>query len=228
MFGVESQARLKKSRVLIVGVGGLGCPVALYLAAAGVGEIILVDSERVELSNLNRQILYWTRDVGRLKVDSASEKLRELNPEVRVRAIASYADEDLLERLVPEVDLVIDALDNWKSRFTLNRVCVRHRKPLIHAGVYGLYGQLLVIIPGLTPCLQCIISEELQETRVFPVLGTTPGVLALIQAAEAIKILTGYGKPALNKLIVYDGYTTSFHEIAVQRNPNCKVCGIIR
>lgn len=227
LFGIEGQERLKKSKVLIVGVGGLGSPAALYLAAAGVGEVILVDSEKVELSNLNRQILYWTRDVGRLKVESATEKLRELNPSVKIKSYPRKADEELLDQLVHEADVVIDGLDNWKTRFELNRACVKRRKPLIHAGVYGVYGQLLVVVPGITPCLQCIVVKEPPEKGPLPVLGTTPGLLAMIQVTEAIKILTGYGKPALNKLVLYNGYTMEFQEVPVSRNPSCPVCSSI-
>ncbi|MEM0469455.1 MAG: HesA/MoeB/ThiF family protein [Desulfurococcaceae archaeon] len=225
LFGVEGQEKLKKSRVLVVGVGGLGSPAALYLVATGIGEVILVDSERVELSNLNRQVLYWTRDIGKFKVESASEKLRELNPNVRIRGYSRRADEELLDQLVHEADLVIDGLDNWKTRFMLNRICVKHRKPLIHAGVYGVYGQLLVVVPGITPCLQCVMVKEPPERGPLPVLGTTPGLLAMIQVTEAIKILTGYGEPALNRLIVYNGYTMEFREVTISRNPNCPVCG---
>ncbi|MEM0246268.1 MAG: HesA/MoeB/ThiF family protein [Desulfurococcaceae archaeon] len=225
LFGVEGQEKLKKSRVLVVGVGGLGSPAALYLVATGIGEVILVDSERVELSNLNRQVLYWTRDIGKFKVESASEKLRELNPNVRIRGYSRRADEELLDQLVHEADLVIDGLDNWKTRFMLNRICVKYRKPLIHAGVYGVYGQLLVVVPGITPCLQCVMVKEPPERGPLPVLGTTPGLLAMIQVTEAIKILTGYGEPALNRLIVYNGYTMEFREVTISRNPNCPVCG---
>lgn len=228
LFGIEGQLRLKRSRVLVVGVGGLGTAAALYLVAAGVGHIILVDSERVELSNLNRQILYWTRDIGRLKTEAAVEKLRELNPGVVIETVAARVDERLLRELVPRVDLVIDALDNWETRFLLNRVCVEYRKPLIHAGVQGLYGQLLVIVPGKTPCLQCLIPRQPPETRPFPILGTTAGLMAMLQVTEAIKILTGYGEPSLGRLIVYDGYRMSFHEIKVSRRPDCPVCSMIR
>ena len=224
LFGEKCQEKLKNSRVLVVGVGGLGSPAALYLAAAGVGEIVLVDPERVELSNLNRQILHWTPDIGKLKVESAVEKLSKLNPHVKIKPYAVKADEDFLVQLVPGVDLVIDALDNWRSRLVLNKVCVKYRKPLIHAGVWGLYGQVMVIVPGVTPCLQCVITKEPLEEAPFPVLGSTPGLIAMIQVTEAIKILTGYGKPALNKLILYNGYTMEFHEVQVSRNPKCPTC----
>ncbi len=228
IFGVEGQLKLKRAKVLIVGVGGLGSPAAIYLAAAGVGEIILVDSERVELSNLNRQILHWTRDIGKLKVESAAEKLRELNPNVKTMIIAEHAGEELLDKLVSEADIVIDGLDNWKSRLALNKACVKHGKPLIHAAIHGMYGQLLVVVPGETPCLNCLIIKEPPEVKPFPVLGTTPGLLAMLQVTEAIKLLTGYGRPPLGKLIVYDGYTMKFEEIPVSRNPQCPTCSIIR
>ena len=224
LIGIEGQERLKKSKVLVVGIGGLGSPAALYLAAAGVGEIVLVDSERVEPSNLNRQVLHWTRDIGELKVKSASEKLRELNPNVKIRAYSELADERLLEEVVPQVDVVIDGLDNWSTRFALNRVCVKYKKPLVHAGVYGVYGQALLVVPGITPCLQCIVVKEPPTQRPFPILGPVPGLMAMIQVMEAIKILTGYGRPALNKLIVFNGYSMEFQEISVYRNPSCPVC----
>ncbi|MEM0491934.1 MAG: HesA/MoeB/ThiF family protein [Acidilobaceae archaeon] len=226
LFGIEGQVRLKKSKVLIAGIGGLGCPAALYLVAAGIGEVIIVDSETVELSNLNRQILHWTSDIGRPKVDSAVEKLRILNPDVRIVGIKRVIDEELLESLVPNVDIVIDGLDSWKIRFILNRICVRYKKPLIHAGIHGMYGQLLVVIPGITPCLQCIIPREPPEIKPFPVLGATPGILAMMQVVEAIKLITKIGEPAINKIIVYDGYTMTFREVPVKRNPNCPVCSL--
>lgn len=225
LFGVEGQEKLARSRVLVVGLGGLGSPATIYLAAAGVGELVVVDGGRVELSNLNRQILYTTRDVGRLKVEVAGERLSELNPHVKVVPVAREADENLLEQLVPRVDVVIDGLDNWKTRFIINRICVKYRKTFIHAGVHGVYGQVLVVVPGKTPCLNCLIPKEPSESGTVPVLGPTPGLIAMIQVTEAIKLLTGYGKPALGKLIVYDGYNMTFHEIAIARNPECPVCG---
>lgn len=224
LLGLEGQEKLKKSRILVVGIGGLGSPVSIYLTAAGVGELILVDPGIVELSNLNRQILHWTRDIGRYKTSSAQEKLFELNPNVKITVYPLQADESLLENLVPGVDLVIDALDNWETRLVLNKICVKHRKPLIHGGVSGFYGQVLVVIPGITPCLNCIISTVKKTHETIPVIGPTPGVIAMIQVTEAIKILTGVGKPALNKLIVYNGYNMEFHVLDVSRNPKCPVC----
>jgi len=225
LFGVEGQLRLKNAKVLVVGVGGLGSPISLYLTAAGVGKIILVDSEDVELSNLNRQIIHWSDDVGIPKVLSAVRKLRSLNPEVEVEGIKAHADEELLNTLIAKVDLVLDGLDNWGTRFLVNKICVKYGKPFIHGGVMGLHGQLLVVVPGKTPCLQCIIPKRPQEIRPFPVLGPTPGVIAMLQVTEAIKLITGYGSLSLGKLIIYDGYSMSFTEVKVSRRPDCPVCG---
>jgi len=228
LIGVEGQLKLKRSKVLVVGIGGLGSPIALYLAAAGFGNIYLVDSEDVELSNLNRQILHWTEDIGRPKALSASWKLRRFNPEVSVEAIKCRAEEDILRRFIARVDLVMDGLDNWKTRLLVNKVCVELGKPFIHAGIYGLYGQLLVVVPGKTPCLHCLIPKPPPEIRPFPVIGTTPGVMAMLQVTEAIKLITGYGIPALGRLIVYDGYSMTFNELKVARKGDCPVCGSIR
>lgn len=225
LFGVEAQEKLKRSRALIVGLGGLGSPTAIYLAAAGVGELLLIDFEKVELSNLNRQLLHWTKDLGRLKTESAAEKLKEINPHVSVEVFNVRADEELLDELIRRADVALDCVDNWETRFALNRVAVRHGKPFVHAGVRGMWGQLLVVVPGKTPCLNCLIPLPPREEAKLPMLGTTSGVMAALQATEAIKLLTGYGRPALNKLVVYDGFSTEFSEIPVVRNPKCPICG---
>lgn len=224
LLGPQAQEKLRKSRVLILGVGGLGSPVSLYLTAAGVGELILVDSERIELSNLNRQVLYTTKDIGRFKVEVAAERLKELNPQVRIRAYPTRANRELLDGLLKEVDLAIDCTDNWEIRLVLNEIAIRHGKPFIHAGVHGFHGQLLVVIPRTTPCLRCILPGRPVDQADIPVIGTTPGVLGLLQATEAIKIITGVGNPLLNKLLIYDGFNMKFHEVSVFRNPNCPVC----
>ncbi|MEM4224849.1 MAG: HesA/MoeB/ThiF family protein [Desulfurococcaceae archaeon] len=229
LFGIDGQLKLKNSRVLVVGLGGLGSPASIYLTAAGVGKLVIVDKEKVELSNLNRQILYSTRDLGKPKALVAFEKLKELNPNVEVVPVQKDADEELIESLIREVDLVVDGLDNWRTRFIVNKACVKFRKPFVHGGVQGLYGQVMVIVPGKTPCLSCILPREPAEEKPgLPVLGPTPGLIAMIQVTEAIKLLTGYGAPALNKLIVYDGYNMKFHEISVTRNPQCPTCGWIK
>jgi len=179
------------------------------------------------LSNLNRQVLHWTRDIGVKKVYSAAKKLKELNPEVNVEVIDDNLREDNVNDYVKRVDLVVDGLDNWRTRFIVNKACVELGKPFIHAGVHGMYGQLLVIMPGKGPCLQCIIPKPPPETPNPPMLSTTPGILALLEVTEAIKIITGYGKPAVGKMIIYDGYSMSFNEIQVKKRPNCPVCSKI-
>ena len=225
LFGVEGQEKLRNSKVLVAGVGGLGCASSLYLAAAGVGKLVLVDFGEVELSNLNRQILYRTSDVGRLKVEAASERLRELNPDVEVEGLRVRIGEDNVSELVGMVDLVVDGMDNWRTRFILNDECVRQRKPFIHAGVFGMGGQLLVVLPGEGPCLRCILPSPPPEKGTFPILGVAPGVLGLLQAAEAIKLITGHGAPAVGRMLVYDGYRMEFREVEVRRRAGCEACG---
>jgi len=228
VIGREGQEKLKRSTVLIAGAGGLGSASALYLAAAGVGRLIIVDPQDVELSNLNRQVLHWTSDIGRAKVESAREKLRRLNPNVEVEVYREELTEELARRLVSRADIVIDALDNWEARFLLNRVCVELGKPFIHAGVEGFYGQMLVVVPGKGPCLQCLLPRQPPSRSGVPVLATTPGVLGLLQATEAIKLLTGVGEPTIGRLIIYDGYSMTFSEVRVRRRPDCPVCSRIR
>jgi len=224
-WGQKSQERLKSSKVLVVGVGGLGCPVSLYLAAAGVGHLILVDRGRFELSNLNRQILGQTSDIGRLKVEVAKERLLALNPEITVDALAMEITDDNAKDLVHGVDVVVDCLDNWRTRFILNEACVREKRPLIHAGVSEFHGQLTTIIPGKTPCLRCIFPENPPERERIPVLGATPALLASLEVMETIKLITGTGTPLAGKLLYVDGKDMDFAVIEVKKNPNCTVCG---
>ena len=225
VWGVEAQERLRRSTALVVGVGGLGSPAAMYLAAAGVGRLVLVDPEVVELSNLNRQVLHWTTDLGRAKVESAAEKLRRLNPHVEVVAVRRRIEslEDAVQ-LVREADVVVDCLDNWRTRFLINEACVRLGKPLVHAAVRGLYGQLMVVKPGEGPCLRCLVPEEPPQEERIPVAGPTPGALGALEAMEAVKLLTGYGEPLVGKLLVYDGLHGSVDVIAVRKRENCPVC----
>jgi len=224
-LGVEAQLRLKRAKVLVVGAGGLGSAALYYLVAAGVGEVHIVDSDKLELNNLNRQILYTTDDIGKYKADVAAERLRKLNPNVNIITYRRRFDKDLAEEIVPKVDLAIDALDNWETRFLLNEYCVKYLKPLIHAGVREVYGQLLVIMPGKGPCLRCLFPHEPKREREIPILSVTPGILGAMEALEAIKIITGYGEPAVGKLIIVNGKKWEFEVISVRRNPECPVCG---
>lgn len=227
VWGPEAQKKLKSSAVLIVGVGGLGSPAALYLAATGVGRIILVDSEKVELSNLNRQVLHWTPDVGCEKVSSAASKLTQLNPHVEIVQVFGRLEAlQQAEQLVAEADVVVDCLDNWKTRFLLNEACVKLGKPLVHAAVKELYGQLMVVKPGESACLRCLLPEDPPEERTTPVAGPTPGVLGALEAMEAVKLITGYGQPLVGKLLIFDGKQGSFDVISVKRREDCPVCGL--
>jgi adenylyltransferase/sulfurtransferase len=223
-FGEGGQKILKSSRVFIAGVGGLGSPVSIYLAVAGVGTIKIADKDVVELSNLNRQILHWDRNIGRKKVESAREKLAEANPRVKIETFDRMIDSGNALELTKNCDLIIDAMDNFPTRYVLNEAAVRNDIPLIHGAVRGLWGQITTIIPKKTACLRCIF-EKGPPPEIFPILGATAGVIAMLQATEAVKLLTGVGQLLTNRLLIYDGRTMKFDEIAVKRVKNCSVCG---
>ncbi|WP_054848193.1 ThiF family adenylyltransferase [Methanoculleus chikugoensis] len=231
LFGEEGgQERLKKAKVFIAGGagGGLGCPIALYLAVAGVGDIRLVDRDTVERTNLNRQVLHWERDLGTPKAGSAEAKLREANPDIRVEALAATIDEANVRDLVGEADLIVDAMDNFPTRYLLNRErSGRVFPPCCTAQSGGFDGQATTIIPpGRTACLECLFPEAPPPAEVFPVIGTTPpGIIGLIQANEAIKYITGTGDLLLDRLLIWDGRSTTLETYAVERRPDCPVCG---
>ena len=224
-WNVEGQLRLKNAKVTIVGVGGLGCPVALYLTAVGVGRITLIDKEKIELSNLNRQILHWSMDIGKFKTFSAIEKLSKLNPLIKIESYEREIEKENIRELIKGSNVVVDCLDNWKTRFILNEACVSERIPLVHAGVHSWYGQITTIMPGKGPCLRCILPKTPKEEEKFPILGVTAGVLGLLEALEAIKIIVGLGNPLIGRILFFDGETSSFQEAKVQRRKGCPVCG---
>ena len=223
-FGEEGQEKLKRARVLVAGVGGLGSPALLYLTVAGVGYIQIIDSDAVELSNLNRQILHWTPDLDLPKVDSAAEKLRLLNPYVQIEAIHKTISQDNLESLTSGVDLIIDAVDNLATRYFLNQYAITKNIPFFHGAVAGFEGRALTILPGRSACLMCLY-RGVSLTGKPAVLGATPGLIACIQVTEAIKYLTGAGQLLLNRLLVYDGLNMKFSEVKVTRDPHCSHCG---
>lgn len=224
LFGEEGQERLKKAKVFIAGAGGLGCPIALYLAVAGVGEIRLVDRDTVDRTNLNRQVLHRESDLGELKARSAEAKLREANPDIRIEAFAATIDATNVRDLIAGADLIVDAMDNFPTRYLLNREALRSGVPLIHGAIRGFDGQATTIIPGRTACLECIFPEA-PPAEVFPVVGTTPGIIGLIQANEAIKYLLGRGELLLNRLLIWDGLSTTLETYTVERRPECPACG---
>jgi molybdopterin-synthase adenylyltransferase len=217
------QARLKASSVFIAGAGGLGSAVSMYLAAAGVGTLRICDRDRVELSNLNRQILHNDSRIGLMKADSAAQSLQALNPAIEVIATTATIDGDSIEALAAHPDLVIDCLDNFETRHVLNEYCCRNDIPLIHGGVWGLSGQVTFIHPPQTPCLKCIFPRFSPPT-VVPVVGATAGLIGCIQAAEALKYLTGIGPTLAGKMLTYDGTDMSTSQLNLARNPKCPVC----
>jgi molybdopterin/thiamine biosynthesis adenylyltransferase len=226
-FGEEGQAKLKRAKVFIAGAGGLGSATTTYLAAAGVGVIRVADHDKVELSNLNRQVLHWDEDIGRKKVDSAADKLKRLNPKAKVEAIDEMLTEANISRLVAGFDLMVDAMDNLPVRYLLNKVAIERRIPLFHGAVHGFEGRAMTIIPGKTACLRCLYHGAVVE-GVFPVIGVTPGVIGCIQATEVIKYIVGIGELLTNRLLVYDGLNMKFTEFKVKRDPNCEHCGDVK
>jgi adenylyltransferase/sulfurtransferase len=225
-FGEAGQEKLKNARVFIAGAGGLGCPISIYLANAGIGAIRLVDQDKIELSNLNRQVLHWPEDVGRLKVDSASEKLRRMNPDLKLEAILETMDENNLYQLTEGCDVIVDALDNIKTRYLLNKAAIDHNVPFVHGAIYGLEGRAMTVIPGKSACLGCVYKGIPPRAR-FPVLGVTPAVIGCIEATEVIKYLTGIGELLIDRILIYDGLNMKFMEVNIKRNPDCEYCGKI-
>ncbi|MFJ1338802.1 molybdopterin-synthase adenylyltransferase MoeB [Pseudomonas caricapapayae] len=227
---IDGQLRLKNSRVLIVGLGGLGSPVALYLAAAGVGELHLADFDTVDLTNLQRQVLHDTSSVGLSKVDSALTRLQAINPEVRLLAHRSALDEDSLAAAVQAVDLVLDCTDNFATREAVNAACVAQRKPLVSGAAIRLEGQLSVFDPRRpeSPCYHCLYghgSEAELTCSEAGVVGPLVGLVGSLQALEALKLLAGFGQPLVGRLLLIDALGSRFRELRVKRDPGCSVCG---
>jgi molybdopterin/thiamine biosynthesis adenylyltransferase len=223
-WGTKAQMKLKSSSVAVVGVGGLGCTSSTLLAAAGVGRLRLIDRDKTSLSDLNRQVLYTQNDLGKFKAETAKKRLRALNPEVEVEAILEEATMDNVSTVIGEVNTIVDGLDNWKTRFIINDFCVANRIPFVHAGVSQLYGQITTVVPGKGPCLRCIFSQKPTEAKVNPVFGGTPSVLASLQAAEAIKIIAGIGKPLVGRMLFVDEEEMIIETLEIKKNPNCPTC----
>lgn len=223
-FGEEGQKKLKNTKVFVAGVGGLGSPVSIYLAVAGFGHITIADFDVVDLSNLNRQILHWDKDVGEVKVKSGYDKLSQINPSIEIEKFHGKIDENNIYDITKGYDLIIDAMDNFSTRYLLNRAALKHKIPFIHASVWGLEGRLFTVLPGKTPCFECIYPNA-PPKEVFPILGATPGVLGTLQVTEAVKVVLGIGRLVTNKLLIYDGEYMEFHEVEVKKNPDCPACG---
>ena len=223
LLGEDGQERIRDASVFIAGAGGLGSPVAIYLAAAGIGRITIADFDTVDPSNLNRQILHWSDDVLRMKIDSAREKLAKINPDVEIDVISEKIDEDNVSKLVGGSDLIVDAMDNFRARYLLNKAAIARNIPLFHGAVHGFDGQVTTIIPGETACLRCIFPNNPPE-GVFPIIGATCGVVASIQVTEVLKYISCTGTLAANRLLLWDGAATTMSEIPVERDPECADC----
>ena len=228
--GGVGQRKLLDARVLIVGAGGLGSPVGLYLAAAGVGTIGIVDCDAVDTSNLQRQVLHTTRDVGRRKCLSAQEAMEAINPDVRVIPHDLRLTSENTLALLADYDLVVDGTDNFPTRYLLNDACVLTGKPLSHAGILRFEGQVTTILPGQGPCYRCLYPEPpppglVPSCQEAGILGATAGVIGTLQATEVLKLILGIGDPLAGRLLLYDALDMAFRTVRIARNPACPICG---
>ncbi|MBI3271075.1 MAG: HesA/MoeB/ThiF family protein [Planctomycetes bacterium] len=224
------QRRLRDARVLVVGAGGLGCPAAIHLAAAGVGTLVLADFDVVDLSNLQRQVLHATRDVGRPKVESARARLRALAPGVRVEALARRLEARDAAELVRRFQVVVDGSDNFETKYALNAASVATGVPWIFGGILRFVGQVMTIRPGLGACYRCLFREPpppgcVASCQEAGVLGAIAGVIGSLQAAEALKLLLASGAPLTDRLLLYDGLESRFRTVRLRRDPECPDCG---
>src|SRR5205809_2367999 len=228
---LDGQRRLKTARVLGIGAGGLGSPVALYLAAAGVGKIGIVDFDNVDLSNLQRQILHGTKDIGRAKLESARDRLRDINPEIEIELHNCRFSSENATELVSGYDVVVDGSDNFPTRYLSNDVCVFARRPNVYGSVFRFDGQSTVFAPHLGgPCYRCLFPEPPAPGTVpscaeAGVLGVLPGIIGMVQAIEAIKLILGVGETLVGRLLHFDALKMKFREFNVRRDPQCPVCG---
>jgi molybdopterin/thiamine biosynthesis adenylyltransferase/rhodanese-related sulfurtransferase len=227
----EGQRRLKAARILSIGAGGLGSPAALYLAAVGVGTIGIVDFDDVDLSNLQRQILHGTKDIGRSKLESARDRLRDINPEIEIKLHECRLSSENASQLVAQYDLVVDGSDNFPTRYLSNDVCVFARKPNVYGSVFRFEGQTTVFAPHLGgPCYRCLFPEPPPPDSVpncaqAGVLGVLPGIIGMLQAIETIKLIVGIGESLVGRLLHFDALKVKFRELNLRRDPECPVCG---
>jgi adenylyltransferase/sulfurtransferase len=226
-WGSAGQDKLKESCVFIAGAGGLGSPVAIYLAAAGIGRLRICDYDTLEISNLNRQILHTHTRIGKYKALSAKTSLHNINPHVKVEAYYEKIDEKSIAGLVNKASIIVDCMDNFPTRYILNDFAVRNRLVLVHGSIWGLEGRVTTIRFPQTSCLACIFPES-PPPGVFPVVGVTPGIIGCLQAMEVIKYLVGIGENLYNHLLIFSGKEMGFQKIKVRPDPNCHVCAKYR
>ena len=228
--GVEGQEKLKAAKVLMIGTGGLGSPAALYLAAAGVGTLGLVDFDKVDFSNLQRQIIHSTQSVNEPKVESARKRLAEINPNVKVVVYDEMLTKDNIMRILKDYEIVLDGTDNFQTRYLVNDACVFTKKPFVYGSIFRFDGQATVFYPGKGPCYRCLFAEPPPPGMVPScaeggVLGILPGVIGVIQATEVVKLILGKGEPLIGRLLLYDALKMGFREVKFRKNPKCPVCG---
>jgi molybdopterin-synthase adenylyltransferase len=224
-FGAEGQQKLQKSRVVVLGLGGVGGPAALYLAAAGVGSLVLVDGDWVETSNLNRQILFGFSDLGRSKAHLAAERLLGLNPDLKVEVVDTFVRESELEPLLKNSQFVLDCFDKNANRLAVNRTCLNLRIPAAHGFAQDFSGEIFTVIPGKSSCLACAMDESFPELEVTPVMGVTTGMVAASMASAAILFVTGMNDPEAGCRLIYDLVFPGITKVPVLKNPLCAACG---
>ena len=229
--GVKGQKKLLNAKVLIIGAGGLGSPAALYLAAAGVGTIGIADADVVDLSNLQRQVIHTTANIGKAKVESAKEAMEAINPDVKVNVYQTFVDSTNIRELIREYDFILDGTDNFPAKFLVNDACVMEKKPFSHAGIIRFKGQLMTYVPGQGPCYRCVFknpppADAVPTCKQAGVVGAMGGVIGSLQAMEAIKYITGVGELLTGYLLTYDAIKQEFHKVKLPSNTHsCAVCG---
>jgi molybdopterin-synthase adenylyltransferase len=222
-IGKAGQEKLKNSKVFVSGLGGLGSVITFYLAAAGVGTLRVVDKGKVELSNLNRQVLYGSDDLGKKKAEEAKKKLKRLNPHVKIEAMAQSITERNAIDLIDDSDVIVDALDNYPTRYILNRAALKKRIPFFYGAVRGFQGMLTSIIPGKTGCLRCLVPTPPARSLV-PVMGVTPAIIGCLQTTEVIKYIIGIGELFMNRMLLFDGLNLTFEVITFKKRDTCPDC----
>src|SRR6266700_2181096 len=228
--GVDGQEKLKNASILLIGCGGLGSPLSMYLAAAGIGHLGLVDFDLADFTNLQRQIAFSTSDVGRPKVDATKDRIAAINPNVEVTTYRTKLSSENVMEIFKGYDIIIDGTDNFPTRYLTNDACVFLKKPNVYGSIFRFDGQASVFYPGKGPCYRCLYPEppppgEVPSCAEGGVLGILPGLIGCIQATEAVKLLLGQGEPLIGRLLLYDALQMRFREFKVRRNPKCPACG---
>ncbi|MCX7726063.1 MAG: HesA/MoeB/ThiF family protein [Chitinispirillaceae bacterium] len=229
-IGIEGQLKLMNSKILVIGAGGLGSPISLYLAAAGIGTIGIVDYDRVDISNLQRQIIHFTEDIGKYKVESALEKIKRINPEVNVIIYNVKINDKNISEIIKPFDFIIDGTDNFSAKFLINDACFFEKKPFSHGGILRFTGQTMTIIPGKSACYRCVFNAPppigaVPTCSQAGILGSIAGILGTIQATESIKFVLNIGELLINQLLMFDALTMEFRKKSLYKRDSCPLCG---